>query len=70
MEQSISILIDALGIYMLTGLLFALWFVIVGVKKLDEGAHGTPWHFKLILVPGSILLWPVLTWKLMAKNHE
>ncbi|TRX62540.1 hypothetical protein FNH22_00140 [Fulvivirga sp. M361] len=70
MEQSISILIDALGVYMFIGLLFAFWFVTVGVKKLDVGAQGTPWHFKLILVPGSILLWPVLTWKLMAKNHE
>lgn len=68
MEQLISISIDVLGLYTLIGVLFAIWFVIAGVKKLDESAHGTPWHFRLILVPGSILLWPVLTVKLMTRK--
>ena len=53
MSEIISLLIDAFFIYLVIGLLFGLWFVTIGVTKLDDGAKGTSWHFRLILLPAN-----------------
>jgi len=63
-----SILIDLMFLYFAIGLLFGIWFVIVGASKLDEGVKGTPWHFRLILLPGSILIWSILLFKLISRK--
>jgi len=48
------------GLYLLCGLIFAVPFVLVGAGKIDpHAAHGT-WGFRLLILPGSILLWPLL----------
>ena len=67
MTELISLTIDGFFIYVGVGLLFTIWFVLVGAKKMDDGMEGTPFHFKLILIPGSILMWPVLLIKIFKK---
>lgn len=67
MIEFISLAIDGFFIYLGIGLLFSLWFVLAGAKKIDEGVAATPFHFKLILIPGSILIWPVLLVKILKK---
>ncbi|MEL6356350.1 MAG: hypothetical protein AAFQ37_05375 [Bacteroidota bacterium] len=47
-------------IYLLIGLLFGLWFVFLGVQRLDSGMNGAKWTMRLLLLPGAIGLWPVL----------
>jgi len=47
-------------IYLFAGLAFAIPFVIKGVTQIDEGAKGSKWGFRLIIIPGSIVFWPVL----------
>jgi len=48
------------GIYLLFGLAFAAPFVVTGVGKIDPHAvHGT-WGFRVLILPGTILLWPLL----------
>jgi hypothetical protein len=54
-----SILLIA-GIYLLCGLSFAIPFVIKGVSKVDESAHGGSMGFRIIIIPGAIVFWPVL----------
>jgi hypothetical protein len=49
------------GLYMGVGLLFGLAFIFWGVERLDHATKGTSWLFRLILLPGSIALWPWLT---------
>ncbi len=49
-----------MAIYLLAGLVFAIVFVIKGVRVFDDGAHGTSIGFRIIILPGAILLWPVL----------
>lgn len=56
----IEIIILTIGLYLLCGFLFAVPFVIRGVKVIDEGAEGTKWGFRLVIVPGSIIFWPLL----------
>jgi hypothetical protein len=42
------------------GLLFSLFFVLLGVQSIDPAARGAGIGFRLIVVPGCVLLWPLL----------
>jgi hypothetical protein len=58
-------------IYLLLGVLFVIPFLIKGLTKVDEGAHGGTIGFKIIIIPGVIVFWPVLLSKWMKnKNHK
>lgn len=67
MVAIINIFLVALGLYLVLGLFFSIYFYLKGASKIDEGTQGTPWHFKLIIFPGVVLLWAVLMAKLLRK---
>jgi hypothetical protein len=48
------------ALYLLAGLVFAIFFLIKGLEKVDTAAHVSGWGFRLIILPGTIVLWPVL----------
>jgi hypothetical protein len=49
-----------LGAYLACGVMFAIPFALVGVKKIDpHAAHGS-WGFRLLVIPGTMALWPLL----------
>lgn len=56
----ITIILLLAAVYLLLGLVFAIAFVINGVTLVDEGARNTGIAFRLIIIPGCILLWPVM----------
>jgi hypothetical protein len=63
-------LLIAAGIYLLFGLLFAIPFVLVGVAKIDPHAtHGSR-GFRVLLVPGTMFLWPLLARRWLTGVHE
>lgn len=68
----ISFLLIIVAIYLLLGFVFAILFVITGVEKIDEGAKGAGLGFRLIIVPGSAVFWPLLLkkWIHAAKNSS
>lgn len=49
-----------LGIYLAVGLLFAVPFVIVGVHRIDAAAEDAGVLFRVIILPGVAMLWPLL----------
>jgi len=54
------ILLTLAGAYLLCGFIFAIPFVVVGVGKIDpHAAHGS-WGFRVLILPGTSLLWPLL----------
>jgi len=56
--------------YFVTGITIAIWFCFFKVTKTDVSAEGSSFGFKLIIVPGVMLLWPFVLYKLSsAKNH-
>jgi hypothetical protein len=58
------------GIYLISGFVFAIPFAFVGVDKIDpHAAHGT-WGFRLLIMPGTILLWPLLARRWFKGVHE
>lgn len=47
-------------IYLLIGFVFGLYFVAIGAKRRDPAAVSNSIGVKLILLPGSVALWPIL----------
>ena len=58
--ELVNILLLVSAIYLSVGLLFAIAFVIKGVDKTDEGAHGSTIGFRIIIIPGAMVFWPLL----------
>jgi len=48
------------GTYLAMGAVFAMVFVARGVDRIDPMARGAGWGFRALIVPGSVLLWPLL----------
>jgi hypothetical protein len=48
------------AIYLLLGLLFYVAFIAKGIARVDESVEGSPKLFFLLLLPGTLALWPVL----------
>jgi hypothetical protein len=55
----------ALGLYAGAGLLFALPFLAWGLPRIDTAARGSSLAFRLLILPGTVALWPLLLrrWK-------
>ena len=67
----IDILLLLIALYLFLGFIFAIAFLIKGIDLVDEVAHGSTFGFKLIIIPGVIVFWPVLMKKwLIAKNKK
>lgn len=63
-------LLLAAGIYLLGGVAFAIPFVLLGVAKIDPHAEHGSWGFRLLIIPGTILLWPLLAKRWMKGVPE
>jgi hypothetical protein len=70
----VEIIFIVIVIYLVAGLLFSIPFILKGVSKIDEGARGATWGFRLIIIPGTMIFWPLLLKKWMAtakrKRHD
>lgn len=61
----VMISVWAIQLYFLAGLIIGLLFIIWGIGKVDHVAQQSSIWFRLIVLPGSILLWPVVLLKWM-----
>ena len=59
-----------LGIYLLCGLVFAIPFVLAGVGKIDPHAKHGSWGFRLLIIPGTMALWPLLARRWLKGVNE
>jgi hypothetical protein len=56
----INYVLFLVGFYLLLGLVFSVYFLVKVVPTIDEAAQGTSLSFKLIILPGCIVFWPIL----------
>ena len=49
--------------YVLCGLAVGVPFVLCGVERVDEAARGASFGFRLLILPGTIALWPLMATK-------
>jgi len=66
----VQIIISIVGVYISCGILFAVPFVIKGVTKVDEGTHGTNLGFRIVIIPGTIVFWPLLLSKWIKRTKQ
>ena len=53
--------------YLLVGLLFGIWFAARGAGRLDFAATTGSAGFRLLILPGGVLLWPLLLPRFFAR---
>ena len=53
------------AVYVAVGMVFAAGFVTTGVSRIDPNAAHAPVGFRLIIVPGTVALWPLLAIRLL-----
>ncbi|MGH1364691.1 MAG: hypothetical protein ACRBF0_14105 [Calditrichia bacterium] len=46
--------------YLAIGVVFAIPFAFRGAKAIDSAAKEATWGFKLLVIPGAVMLWPFL----------
>lgn len=70
-EQIATLILLTFAAYASLGLLIAIAFVALGVNRVDPAARAAPIAFRLLIIPGSIALWPwVLSVWLKARRTE
>ena len=60
----VTTLVRLAGLYLAAGLVFGVWFAARGAARLNPVARDGTWGFRLLIVPGSALLWPWLVARL------
>jgi hypothetical protein len=53
-------IVAALALYSGIGFVFALAFVSRGAGAIDPAAKHSGWAFRILILPGSAALWPLL----------
>jgi hypothetical protein len=68
----VQIVLIIVLIYLVIGVLFVVPFLMKGITKVDDGAHGATIGFKIVIIPGVIVFWPVLLnkWMKAKLNHR
>jgi hypothetical protein len=62
-EALAEVLVTLVQLYAGAGLLFAGPFVTRGVNGIDPLARTAPWSFRILIVPGVVLWWPLLAYR-------
>ena len=56
--------------YLGAGLLFAVAFLSFGVQRLDPNARGASLGFRLVVLPGVVVLLPLLAWRWLRDGRD
>ena len=67
-ESIAHLIVNTVQVYLLLGLLFAVPFVLFLAKRTDHSAKGSTWGFRMIVIPGVTLLWPVLLKRILKRE--
>jgi hypothetical protein len=65
-----NILLIFLAIYLLCGIVFAIPFTLGWARRIDPHAKTGSWGFRLLIIPGVSLLWPILAKRLLSGRQE
>lgn len=66
----VEFLIKAVRLYFTAGLVFAVLFSLFGVQRTDPSAQGLALFFRIIIIPGVSIFWPLFALRLArGKQH-
>lgn len=65
-----TLIVDAIMVYGMLGVLLAAGFLLWGIDRIDSAASGA-YAFRPLLVPGIVLLWPVVAarWAILERRR-
>jgi len=66
----VAVIFTLVAVYLAAGLVFAIPFVTKGVTQIDEGAAGSKWGFRIIIIPGVMVFWPLLLKKWVKASKK
>ncbi len=66
----VEIILIVVAVYLGLGVLFVIPFLVKGLTKVDEGAKGGTIGFKIIIIPGVIVFWPMMLHKWTNANQR
>ncbi len=69
MEPIVSILFSIVGIYLLSGAIFSIFFLWKGIGKVDVGTNESGLFFKLLLFPAMTVFWVVFLRKWLGMRQ-
>lgn len=58
--ETVEAILNGAALYAAVGGVFALCFLILGLTRIDHGASGAGFLFRLLIIPGLIALWPLM----------
>lgn len=64
------LIVGAFEMYAMTGVVFAVLFLLAAITRLDPRVAGAPLTLRLLLLPGVVALWPLLAWRWIAGAKE
>lgn len=56
--------------YLVLGLIFAIPFIVFGIQRLDPSAKNSTIPFRLMVLPGITLFWPLLLIRLLRGQEK
>lgn len=59
-REAAEVLVIVIEGYVAAGMAFALLFVWRGVTRIDPMAATSPWTFRVLILPGCAIFWPLL----------
>ncbi len=68
-EPAALLILQAAGAYLGTGLAFGLAFIFLGIGKIDPVAKAMPLRVRLVLLPGTAALWPLMLAKWVRQTE-
>lgn len=68
MEAVITVFLTILALYFGVGLLFGLYFMLLGATKIDSIMTDSKKKVRLLLFPGVVATWPFLLGKLFKSK--
>ena len=64
-----QLLVNALGAYAAVGTLFGVLFLWRWVGRLDPAAAHATWGFRVLVLPGVVIFWPLFATRLARRSR-
>lgn len=54
--------------YLALGVVLSVPLALFFLHRIDPAARGGTWGFRIIVIPGLVILWPLFLWRLVRKQ--
>jgi len=62
-----EVIVATFEAYVVAGVIFALLFLPRAVVRMDPRVAGSPRTLRLLILPGTVALWPLLAWRWITR---